>query len=752
MKITLNRSFETYGVYDTGSNVSLINAKILKLKLKKDNNNGKVNLRTINDINKTEQLIKIKARVLEIEKDINVFVIDNENFKFDFIIGLDMIKKFRLIQDENLNIAQKMEKINTVYKKEGKTETEIPDDAEKTDKPNSSMKNQEAFYKINFNENVDITKFIAITKHLDIEKKNSIEKLIDKYKHTFAKNKYDIGTVKEYEAKIDLTINKYCSKRPYRCTMQDKKEIEQQISELLKRNLIEESYSPFAAPVTLAFKRDENKKSRLCIDFRDLNKIIIPQSQPFPRIEDLIAKTRNCKYFTKLNINSAFWSIPLRVEDRSKTGFVTQEGHYQWTCLPFGMKTSPAIFQRILNNIIRKHGLLKFVGNYIDDILIFSKNFEEHLEHLGKLLHAITEKGFRLKFSKCTFASDTVNYLGHIIKYNTVTPMKDNLKAIRNFPTPTTQKNIRQFLGKINFYHEYVPKIAVTLEPLHNLLRKGQKFIWSQECQNVFDYLKEFLCTQPILTIYDPELPIKIYTDGSIQGLGAVLKQPQPEDNKEKPMAYFSKKLSNPQKKKKAIYIEALAIKEAVKFWQYWLIGRSFEVYSDHKPLKDLNIKARLDEELGDLAYYLSQYDFTVKYNPGKFNTEADCLSRNPVLEAQENNEDNLKTVIIDLHSIINDQNENDELNKRTQKNVYKKNNLYYTKKIIISEEFSKKLIKNLHNQFCHIGINQITSMIKSHYSAKNLSENIKKICRDCEVCIKNKTRGKKKYGLIRRI
>ncbi|XP_018393521.1 PREDICTED: uncharacterized protein LOC108772486 [Cyphomyrmex costatus] len=154
--------------------------------------------------------------------------------------------------------------------------------------------------------------------------------------------------MKEYEARIDLIIDQYCSKRPYRCSIEDKMEIEEQITKLLRKNLIEESYSPFAAPVTLAFKKDENKKSRLCIDFRDLNKNIIPQAQPFPIIDDLIIKTRNCKYFTTLDINSAFWSIPLRIEDRRKTAFVTQEGHFQWTCLPFGLKTSPAIFQRIL--------------------------------------------------------------------------------------------------------------------------------------------------------------------------------------------------------------------------------------------------------------------------------------------------------------------------------------------------------------------------------------------------------------------
>lgn len=213
----------------------------------------------------------------------------------------------------------------------------------------------------------------------------------------------------------------------------------------------------------MAFKKEENKKSRLCIDFRDLNKIIVPQAQPFPLIEDLMIKTRNCKFFTTLDINSAFWAIPLRIEDRKKTGFVTQEGHFQWNCLPFGLKTSPAIFQRILSNILRKYKLTDFTVNYINDILIYSETFEDHINHLTQLLEAIKTEGFRLKFTKCTFASDSVKYLGHIIQNNSIKPVKDNLISIKNFPVPKTQKNVRQFLGKINFYHEYIHKSAIIL-------------------------------------------------------------------------------------------------------------------------------------------------------------------------------------------------------------------------------------------------------------------------------------------------
>ncbi|XP_039312410.1 uncharacterized protein LOC120359337 [Solenopsis invicta] len=195
------------------------------------------------------------------------------------------------------------------------------------------------------------------------------------------------------------------------------------------------------------------------------------------------------------------------------------------------------------------------------------------------------------------------------------------------------------------------------------LLRKNEKFIWAEDCERSFTEIKKLLCSQPVLEIFDKDLLTRIYTDASLEGIGAIFKQVQ-HNGIEKPVAYFSKKLNESQKRKKAIYLECLAIKEAVKYWQHWLIGRRFEVYSDHKPLESMNIKARTDEELGDLMYYLSQYDFQIKYVPGKDNAEADCLSRNPVLEP-----------------------------------------------------------------------------------TRNLTENIKKICKTCEVCIKNKSRGQEKYG-----
>lgn len=735
--------------------MSLINAKLLRIKNKNSEDKQTVNLKTINGVNESKGMITMKIKIYSIEKNINVFIVDSENFNYDFLVGLDCIKKFRLTQNENMEITQGVNKEETTKTKMAKIPDVLGDKQEKKDVECSEIPENNILhkYQVNFNEHIKTENFKISTNKLDKEQKLKIDKLVDKYKSIFAKDKYDIGLVKDYEAHIDLKIEKYCYKRPYRCTFEDRREIEEQIALLLKNNLIEESYSPFAAPVTLAYKKDEEKKSRLCIDFRELNKIVIPQSQPFPLIDDLMVKTVNSKYFTTLDINSAFWSIPLKVQDRYKTGFITQEGHFQWTCLPFGLKTAPAIFQRILSNIIRKHNLSAFAINFIDDILIFSKTFDEHMEHVSRLLEAILQEGFRLKLSKCTIADDHAKYLGHLIKNNTITPLKDYLSAVKDFPVPETRKNIRQFLGKVNFHHKFIPHSATTLDPLHNLLRKDVRFHWSKECQESFEKVKLLMCSEPILKIFDPESQIVIYTDASKKGVGAVLKQKN-ENGQDKPVAYFSKKLSESQKKRKPIYLECLAVVEAVKYWQHWLMGKEFLVYSDHKPLENLNIKARTDEELGDLTYYLSQYNLKIKYHPGKSNQEADCLSRNPFLEPHENADDFLKVVnFINLQDIKNDQSNNPEVERNKDKLIRKKE-IYFKKvnkreKIMLSESLSKKLMIKVHETYCHIGRSQMINKITPYYTAKNIITNIKELCNNCEICVKNKSRRKPKYGLM---
>lgn len=227
--------------------------------------------------------------------------------------------------------------------------------------------------------------------------------------------------------------------------------------------------------------------------------------------------------------------------------------------------------------------------------MVFSEDFDEHLRHIKLLLDAIKQEGLKLKFTKCKFAKNEVKYLGHLIKDDTITPLKSNVTAIKNFKNAENRKQIRQFLGKINFERKYIPNIAKILDPLYNLMRKNVKFQWSDECENAFNNIKKILCSEPVLAIFNPSSDTFLYTDASIKGLGAVLKQKQ-TDGTIKPVAYFSKKLNETQKKRKAIILECLAIQESIKFWQHWLIGRFFTIFSDHKPLENLNLKNRTEK------------------------------------------------------------------------------------------------------------------------------------------------------------
>lgn len=218
--------------------------------------------------------------------------------------------------------------------------------------------------------------------------------------------------------------------------------------------------------------------------------------------------------------------------------------------MPFGLKISPAIFQRALANILRHNNLQNFRTNYIDDILVFSKSFEEHVQHIILLLQSLRAEGFKIKLPKCELAKYSVKYLGHTLGYNTVSPHQDNLISIKQFPKPENKKNIRQFLGKVNFYNKYISNSTKLLSPLHNLLRENVKFDWTEECQKTFEKIKDYLSSSPILAIFDPQKKTYIFTDASIQGIGAILKQVQ-NNGELLPVAYFSKKLRPAQMKKK---------------------------------------------------------------------------------------------------------------------------------------------------------------------------------------------------------
>lgn len=650
--------------------------------------------------------ITLPIKIGRITKTIKFYVIKSDYFRYQILLGLDAIKEFKLVQDEKLKISQKQDKdyvqINNINKEQ----------------------------------------------LVNTKMQESLQKIVKKNEDCFAKDKFDVGRVTSAQAQVKLTEDKFVARRPYRCSPQDRQEIENQIRRLLDADLIEESSSPYAAPVTLAQKKGEKRKTRLCVDYSLLNKIVVPEIHPFPRPEDIIEKTVNCKVFSVLDINSAFWSIPIRDEDKEKLAFVTEDNHFQWNVLPFGFKNSPAIFQRTLTNTIRRSSLNSFALNYMDDIIVFSKSNEEHLEHVKALLTAMKVAGFKLNLAKCDFAKQSVKYLGHVISHNQVKPLYDSLQAVREFPQPKNKKQVRQFLGKVNYYHKFIDNCATRLEPLHHLLRKNVEFTWSEDCAKAFNDMKDFLCSEPILQIFDHQKHIYLETDASKIGIAAVMKQVN-EEGELHPVGYFSKKLLPSQAKRAAIYIECLAIKEAINFWQHLLMGREFTVITDHKPLENLKVKARPDTPLGDLMIFLLQFNFKIVYREGKSNLEADALSRNPVLEEFENEEILRTCNLLSIEDIVRDQQRNLKNFKLQPNEKVMTRSKKDKKKIILSENLGRQLIRDMHHEFGHVGSKALLGMITPFYTFSKLHEHVLSLCTSCDVCLKNKTRITKPLGFL---
>ena len=679
----------------------------------------------------------VKLKVGSIEKLVTAYVVKNDNFSFDFLLGLDAIKAFKLSQDENLKIFQKTADSKRI---------EIA-------KSNQLHRQIRQHLEVNYNEHIDVNQFEAKLDHIqDNNKREQILSLISQYNTIFARDKYDVGRITASEAQIRLVRDEYISRRPYKTSIPDRNEIEEQIKNLLERGLISESSSPFAAPVTLALKKGEDRKSRLCIDFTALNKLVVPESHPFPKLEDILERIANCKYYTTLDVNSAFWCIPIRVQDREKTAFVTESGHFQWNVLPFGLKISSAVFQRVLSSIIRRNNLTGFAINFIDDVLIFSRTFSEHLQHIRRFLDAVVREGFKLKLLKCRFAADSVDYLGHHIQHNKVSPANDNLTSIKNLKRPNDKSGVKSVLGSINFFRKYIDNPTQKFEPLHKLLRDKEKFEWTQECENAFTEAKRFLCTKPVLAIFDYDKEIVIETDASGAGLAATLKQPD-ETGLLDPVSYFSRKLTPTEKKLGAIYIECKAIREAIRHWQYYLIGRPFLVCTDHRPLVNLRTKARTDELLGDMVFYLSQFNFKLLHKPGKENVMADWLSRYPVCDTFEC-EDAIKTVnLIELSKIVKDQLDNQRELISARKTVrhgdiiYK--NLNDRKRVFVSQRLGREIIDLVHNHHGHIGTAQLAGTIRPYFYFKNLDKMVAEYCARCSTCLENKTRRQRLIGLM---
>ena len=418
---------------------------------------------------------------------------------------------------------------------------------------------------------------------------------------------------------------------PYRIPHAYRNAIRDEINQMLEEGIIEPSSSAYSSPIVLVTKKD--KSLRLCVDYRKLNKQSQPDAYPMPRIDDLIDGLGRSHYISTLDLTKGYWQVPLAVEDRPKTAFVTPHGLYQFKVMPFGLQGAPATFQRLMDRVIA--GLSEFTSTYLDDVIIFSETWEEHLQHIRATLERLRKAGLTVKAKKSQFGADHCTYLGHIVGGGIIQPDTGKVEAVRDFPIPTTKKQLRTFLGLSGYYRRFIPQYSTIASPLTDLTKKSapNDIEWTADCDHAFQRLKSLLCTAPILASPDFDRQFLLQTDASDRGIGAVLSQVD-DNGIERPVAYYSKKLLPREERYSVIEKECLAIKSAIAAFQVYLLGRPFKIQTDHRALIWLNQLKDKNSRLTRWSLSLQPFKFEVTHRVGTDNSNADALSRaasNPI-------------------------------------------------------------------------------------------------------------------------
>ena len=464
----------------------------------------------------------------------------------------------------------------------------------------------------------------SVVKAVPRARSSQVQVILDEFSSIFSDKSTPVTQARVPPAEIVTTCDTPIRQQGYRIPHTRREKVNECVDEMLRDGIIRPSNSPWASPITLVPKKDGS--TRFCVDYRKVNAVTRKDAHPLPHIQNVFDSLQGARIFSTLDLKSGYWQVPMAPESVPKTAFTCHLGLFEFTRLPFGLANAPAIFRRAMNKVLS--GLIgRTCMVYIDDIVIYSKSVEEHVQHLREVLERLRDVGLQLKPSKCFFELPEIELLGNIVSAAGIRPQPSKVQAIVGLAPPTDVKAVRSFLGMTGYYRQHVPDYAAVAAPLTEHTKKNQPFVWGEEQQTAFNTLKQALVEAPILAHADPSRPYLLYTDASNQAVGAILVQ-EDDEKVERVIAYLSHKLSGAQLCWPTIEKEAFRVVYALKKFHPYLWGAVFEILTDHKPLKSLFSAEIRNTKLQRWAIQISEHGAPIKYHPGKLNIRADMLSR----------------------------------------------------------------------------------------------------------------------------
>ena len=468
-----------------------------------------------------------------------------------------------------------------------------------------------------------------------------------KYKSVFSMHEDDVGHTDLVRHHIELNNERPFKQRHRRIPPSMYQEVRDHLQHLLASGIIRRSHSPWASNIVLCRKKDGSL--RMCVDYRELNQRTIKDSYALPRVDEILESLAGNRYFSVIDMKSGYHNVDVHEPHKERTAFtVGPLGFYEYNRMPFGLTNSPATYQRLMEQCLGDLNT-QICYIYLDDVIIFSRTFEEHVERLERVLDKILHAGFKLSPKKCHFFKRRVRYVGHIVSEKGIEPDPDKIVKVSNWETPTTPEAVRKFLGFVGYYRRFIPDFSKIARPLSDLMPtphkskskskvKQKPWEWGPAQEHAFAELKRHLTSPPILGYPDFDYPFELHIDASLQGLGAVLYQQQ--CNVKRVISYASRGLTKSEKNYPAHKLEFLALKWSVcdKFCDY-LVRNKFTVFTDNNPVTYVMTSAKLDATTQRWAANLAAFQFDLIYRKGSSNADADAMSRMPPSSTEDKSE-----------------------------------------------------------------------------------------------------------------